>query len=56
MNLSAPSMLFFGLSLALAILALVMVLGKVAIAGIPAFWVMGGAYAVLAVGCLFKGA
>lgn len=55
MNLSAPTMLFFLISLVIAILGILAGLGILAIIPIPAFWLVTIAYAVLAAGCLFKG-
>lgn len=55
MQLSAPTMLSFGLSVVLAVLALLGGLGMVpAVAGY-AFWLAFGAWAVLALGAVLSG-
>jgi hypothetical protein len=56
MNLSAPKQIIFIIALVIAIIALLMFLNVFTFVAIPAFWVMTLAYAVLAVGCLIKGA
>jgi hypothetical protein len=56
MNLSAPKQIVFIISLVIAIIALLMFLSVITFVPIPAFWAMTIAYAVLAVGCLIKGA
>jgi len=54
-NLSAPTMLSFGISVVLAVLALLGSLGMVpALAGY-AFWLAFGAWVVLALGALLPG-
>ncbi|MGB5214450.1 MAG: hypothetical protein WBN88_12500 [Anderseniella sp.] len=56
MKLSAPTTVLFVISVVIAVLALLPVLGIVAAVAIKPFWLMAIAYAVLAIGCLFKGA
>jgi hypothetical protein len=56
MNLSAPKQIIFIIALVIAIIALLMFLNVITFVPIPAFWAMTIAYAVLAVGCLIKGA
>ena len=55
MNLSAPTNLFFFLSLIIAILGVLAALGVLAFIPIPSVWIMAIAYAVLAIGCVMKG-
>ena len=52
MNLSAPTMIVFIISL---VLALVGLFGSFAIIPVSGFWLMTVAYIVLAAGCLLKG-
>jgi hypothetical protein len=56
MNLSAPTTVFFVISVVIALLALLAALGVLSIIPIASVWLMAIAYAVLAAGCLFKGA
>ncbi len=56
MNLSAPTNLFFIISLILAVIGLIVGLGIIPSLPISAFWIVIAGYAVLAFGCLFKGA
>lgn len=56
MKLSAPTTVLFVISLAIALLGLLGVLNVISGLPIAAAWLMVIAYAVLAVGCLFKGA
>jgi hypothetical protein len=56
MKLSAPTTVVFVVALAIAIVAALQALGTLSILPIAAVWLMAAAYAVLAVGCLFKGA
>jgi len=56
MNLSAPTQIVFIISLVIAIIALLMFLSVITFVPVPAFWAMTIAFAVLAVGCLLKGA
>lgn len=56
MKLSAPTTVLFVISVVIALLALLAVLGIVAVVPVKSFWLMAIAYAVLAIGCLFKGA
>ena len=55
MNLSAPTMIVFLISLVIAILGLLSGLAVLSIIPISAFWLMTIAYAILAAGCLLKG-
>jgi predicted membrane channel-forming protein YqfA (hemolysin III family) len=55
MKLSAPTMLVFLISLVLAVLGVLAGLGILAVIPVPAFWLVTAGYAVLAIGCLFKG-
>ncbi len=55
MNLSAPTMIVFLISLVIAILGLLSGLAIFSIIPISAFWLMTIAYGVLAAGCLLKG-
>lgn len=54
MNLHAPSMLVFVISLILAVLAVVGIFVLIPYVTIYAFWIAIGAYVVLALGCLMK--
>jgi hypothetical protein len=54
MNLSAPTQPVFIIAVILALVALLMFLGVFAI-GVPSFWIMTVAFALLAVACLVKG-
>jgi hypothetical protein len=56
MNLSAPTTALFVTSLAIALLGLLAVLNVITGLAVPSVWLIATAYAVLAVGCLFKGA
>ena len=56
MRLSAPTTQIFVISLIMAILAALAALGTVAFIPIASVWIMAIAYAVLAVGCVIKGA
>ncbi|NNJ73841.1 MAG: hypothetical protein HKP56_01645 [Anderseniella sp.] len=56
MKLSAPTTVLFVVSVVVAVLALLPVLGVAAVVPVSSFWLMAIAYAVLAIGCLFKGA
>ena len=55
MRLSAPGQILFIVSLVAAVVAVLVFLGTIALTGIPAFWLMTIAYAVLAAGCLMRG-
>ena len=55
MNLSAPTMIVFIISVVIAILGVLAALGILAILPIPSVWIMTIAYVVLAAGALFKG-
>jgi hypothetical protein len=54
-TLSAPSQVFFLLSLALAIIAILGVLVIIPVVTKYAFWIAILGYIVLALGCLMKG-
>lgn len=56
MKLSAPTQLFFLISLILAIVGIVATFTPIPFATANAFWVVVAGYAVLAFGCMFKGA
>jgi len=56
MNLSAPTMVVFVISVVIALVALLIFFIIIAFAAVPSFWIMTLAWVVLAVGCLFKGA
>jgi hypothetical protein len=56
MKLSAPTTLFFVISLVVAILGVLAALGTLSVIPIAPVWIVAIGYAVLAVGCLFKGA
>jgi hypothetical protein len=55
MKLSAPTQVFFLISLALAVIGLLGFLGVVSAVAAHAFWLMTAGYAVLALACLLKG-
>jgi hypothetical protein len=55
MKFSAPSVLVFLLSLAIAVVAALTALGTIAFIPLASVWIMAIAYVVLAAGCLFKG-
>lgn len=55
MNLSAPTTLFFLISLVIAIVGVLAALGVVTFIPLAAAWILTIAYAVLAAGCIFKG-
>lgn len=56
MKLNAPTTVVFVIALVVAIIAALQALGTVSIIPVASVWLMGVAYAVLAVGCLIKGA
>ena len=56
MKFSAPSVLVFVISLVIAVIGALTALGTVAIIPLESVWIMAVGYAVLAAGCLFKGA
>lgn len=56
MKLSAPTTVLFVISVVIALLALLAALSVLVVIPIQSVWLMAIAYAVLAVGCLFKGA
>ncbi|MGE0844677.1 MAG: hypothetical protein AB7L41_00305 [Flavobacteriaceae bacterium] len=55
MNLSAPTMPVFIISLVIAIVGLLAALGTLSAIPLASVWIMAIAYVVLAVGCLLKG-
>lgn len=55
MKLSAPSQVFFLISLILAALAVIGTFVVIPVISVHAFWVAIIGYAVLAIGCLMKG-
>ena len=54
MKLSAPTEVFFGLSVVIAIIALLSMFVRIAEVTPNAFWVLLVAYVILAIGCLFR--
>ncbi len=56
MRFSAPTNVVFIISLVIAVVAALAALGTVAFIPVASVWIMAIAYAVLAVGCLIKGA
>jgi hypothetical protein len=57
LTLNRPTNLFFFVSLVIAVLAALIALGVVpSVGSIASVWIMGIGYAILAFGCLFKGA
>ncbi len=55
MSLSAPTMIVFLISLAIAILGVLAGLGIFSIIPVSAFWLVTIGYVILAAGCLLKG-
>lgn len=55
MNLSAPTVVVFIISLVIAVLGILAGLGILAIIPVSAFWLVTVGYVVLAAGCLLKG-
>lgn len=55
MTLSAPTKIVFLISLVIAIVAVAAMLNLLAVLPFPAFWLMTGAYVVLAAGALVSG-
>ena len=55
MRLSAPTLPIFIVSVMIAVLALLSLLGSIPILGTYAFWVMLLAYVLLVAGCVMKG-
>lgn len=55
MNLSAPTMVVFLISLVVAIVGLLSALAILPALPISAFWIMTVAFVILAAGCLLKG-
>jgi predicted membrane channel-forming protein YqfA (hemolysin III family) len=53
MNLSAPTLIVFVISIVLAILGLLAALGALSILPIPAFWLLAIGYVLLLAGCVF---
>ncbi len=56
MNLSAPTMIVFLISVVIAVLGALAALGVASFIPVPAVWIMAAAYVVLALGNLLKGA
>lgn len=56
LKLSAPTTLMFVISVVIAVLAALTALGSISILPIASVWIMGVAFLVLALACLFKGA
>jgi hypothetical protein len=56
MRFNAPTTLVFVISLVIAVVGVLTALGTVAFIPLASVWIMAIAYAVLAVGCLIKGA
>jgi hypothetical protein len=56
MNLGAPTQLFFILSLIIAIIGVLAALSVVNFVPLAAVWIVAIAYAILAIGCLIRGA
>jgi hypothetical protein len=56
LKLSAPTTVMFVIAVVIAIIAALAALGVVSILPIASVWIMGIAFVVLAVACLFKGA
>ena len=56
LNLSAPTTVIFIISVVIALLGILVSLAIIPSLPIPSFWLMAIAYAVLAIGCLFRGA
>jgi len=56
MTLNRPTQMVFTVSMIIAVAAALIALGVIPSTPIASVWVMGIGYAVLAIGCLFKGA
>lgn len=56
MTLSAPTQLVFLIALVVAILGIVATFVAIPFVSAYAFWVVVAAWAILTIGCLFKGA
>ena len=56
MNLSAPTVIVFLISVVIAILGVLAALGVASFIPVPSVWIMAAAYVVLALGNLLKGA
>jgi len=56
MRFSAPTNLVFFVALAAAVVGVLTALGTISIVPLASVWIMTIAYAVLAVGCLIRGA
>ncbi len=54
MKFSAPKAITFLVALVIAVLAALAALGTFSIIPIPSVWLMGIAYAILALGCLLR--
>jgi hypothetical protein len=55
MKFSAPTGLVFLIALVVAVVAALEAMGTISVIPLASVWIMGIAYAVLAVGCLIKG-
>ncbi len=55
MKLSAPTILFFVISLVVVILGVLAALGKFSVIPLAPVWIVATGYAILTAGCLFKG-
>ena len=56
MRFSAPTNLVFFVALAAAVVGVLTALGTISIVPLASVWIMTIAYAVLAVGCIIRGA
>ena len=56
MRLSAPTTLFFVVSLVISVLGVLAALGTLSVIPMAPVWIVAIGYAVLAVACLVKGA
>lgn len=55
MKLSPPTQVVFGISIVLAIIAVMSMFVRIAQVTPNAFWVLFVAYLILVIGCLFRG-
>ena len=56
MRFSAPTCFIFLISLIIAVAAVLTVMGTISFIPLASVWIMAIAYAVLAAGCIIKGA
>ena len=56
MRFSAPTNLVFLVALAVAAVGVLTALGSISVVPLASVWIMTIAYAILAVGCIIKGA